>query len=427
MLAPPGSKRYHTTKFEMKAEETLRSDLSLDQLARRETLLASLRALPRPAWVLFSGTFLNKFGAFVVPFLTLYLTSRGYTVGEAGLAVGAYGVGNLLASLLGGHLADHIGRRRTIVLSMFSGAATMLLLSQARNLPSIIGLTMLTGLTNELYRPASTALLADLVPPARRITAFATLRMAFNAGFAFGPATAGFLAAYGYFWLFAGDAGTSALFGLVALLALPRSTGVQPDHANWGQALRVLRRDRRLHQLLLANFTIALLFFQMASTFGLHVTHQGFSAATYGAIVSLNGALVVFFELPLTVFTRRFPARRVMAAGYALCGVGFALNAFAHTVPALVICMTVFTLGEMTTMPTASAYLANLAPPEMRGRYMGVSGLTWAMALIIGPGVGMKLFTVNPTAYWVVCAALGLFAAVVISGSANARPASSKS
>jgi len=406
----------------MNAEETLRSDLSLDQLARRETLLSSLRALPRPAWVLFSGTFLNKFGAFVVPFLTLYLTSRGYTVGEAGLAVGAYGVGNLLASLLGGHLADHIGRRRTIVLSMFSGAATMLLLSQAHSLPAIIGLTLLTGLTNELYRPASTALLADLVPPARRITAFATLRMAFNAGFAFGPATAGFLAAYGYFWLFAGDAGTSALFGLVALLALPRSTGVQPDHASWGQALRVLRRDCRLHQLLLANFTIALLFFQMASTFGLHVTRQGFSAATYGAIVSLNGALVVFFELPLTVLTRRFPARRVMAAGYALCGAGFALNAFAHTVPALVICMTVFTLGEMTTMPTASAYLANLAPPEMRGRYMGVSGLTWAMALIIGPGVGMKVFTVNPTAYWIACAALGLFAAAVISGSAKRAP-----
>jgi MFS family permease len=411
----------------MNAEESLRPDVLPGETTRRETLLASLRALPQPVWILFFGTFLNKFGAFVVPFLTLYLTGRGYTVGEAGLAVGAYGVGNLLASLLGGHSADRLGRRTTIVLSMFSGAVAMLLLSQARSMPAIVVLTALTGLTNEFYRPASAALLADLVPAGQRITAFAALRMAFNAGFAFGPATAGFLAAYGYFWLFAGDAGTSALFGLVALLALPRSTRVQQDHAGWGQALRVLRRDSRLHQLLLANFTIALLFFQMASTFGLHVTHQGFSAATYGAIVSLNGALVVFFELPLTVFTRRFPARRVMAAGYALCGVGFALNAFAHTVSALVICMTVFTLGEMITMPTASAYLADLAPPEMRGRYMGVSGLTWAAALIIGPGVGMKIFTVNPTAYWVACAALGLFAAAVISGSANARPVNNKS
>jgi MFS family permease len=385
------------------------------QTAPPETLLTGLRALPRPAWILFFGTFLNKFGAFVVPFLTLYLTSRGCTVGEAGLAIAAYGVGNLLASLLGGHLADYIGRRKTIVLSMFSGAAMMMLLSQAHSFPLILVLTMLTGLTNEFYRPASTALLADLVPPARRITAFATLRMAFNAGFAFGPATAGFLAAYGFFWLFAGDAATSALFGLVAFLALPRIVHAAQKNAGWGQALGVLRHDHKLHQLLLANFAIGLIFFQVASTFGLYVTHQGFSAATYGLIISLNGVLVVLIELPLTTFTRRFHPRRVMAVGYTLVGIGFCLNAFAHTIAAFVVCMIIFTLGEIITMPTASAYLAGLAPPEMRGRYMGVSGLTWSLALIIGPALGMKLLAFAPTVYWIACGLLGLFAAAIIS------------
>ena len=388
---------------------------------REPTLLASLRALPRPAWILCFGTFLNKFGAFVVPFLTLYLTSRGCTVGETGLAIGAYGVGNMAASLLGGHLADKLGRRKTIVLSMFSGAVVMMFLSQARSLPAIIALTALTGLTNEFYRPASTALLADLVPPGQRITAFAALRVAFNAGFAFGPATAGFLAAFGYFWLFAGDAATSVLFGLVAWFALPRGGRGEQANASWGEALRVLRRNRKLHQLLLANFAIGLLFFQMASTFGLHVIHLGFSAATYGSIVSLNGALVVFFELPLTTVTRRFPMRRVMAAGYLVCGLGYALNFFAHTVPALVGCMILFTLGEMVMMPMSSAYLANLAPPDMRGRYMGVSGLTWGLALIIGPAAGMKLFESNPAAYWLACGALGAFAAMVISTNMDAR------
>lgn len=383
-------------------------------LTRQPTLLSGLRALPRPAWILCFGTFLNKFGAFVVPFLTLYLTSRGCTVGETGLAIGAYGVGNLAASLLGGHLADQLGRRKTIVLSMFSGAVVMMLLSQARSLPAIIALTALTGLTNEFYRPASTALLADLVPPGQRITAFAALRMAFNAGFAFGPATAGFLAAFGYFWLFAGDAATSVLFGLVAWFALPRGGRGEQANASWSEALRVLRRDRQLHQLLLANFAIGLLFFQMASTFGLHVIHLGFSAAAYGAIVSLNGALVVFFELPLTTLTRRFATRRVMAAGYLLCGLGYALNAWAHSIPALVGCMILFTFGEMVMMPMSSAYLAHLAPPNMRGRYMGVAGLTWSLALILGPAAGMKLFMLHPPAYWLTCLALGAFAAVVI-------------
>lgn len=381
---------------------------------RRETLLASLRALPRAAWILFAGTFLNKFGAFVVPFLTLYLTSKGYSVSQVGLAVSAYGLGNLGASLLGGHLADKIGRRKTILLSMFSGAAAMMLLSQAQGFVVIILLTALSGLTGEFYRPASQALLADIVPAEQRVTAFAGLRVSFNAGFAFGPATAGLLAAYGYFWLFAGDAATSVMFGLVALLALPQGSRSTNPNASWSDALRVLRRDRQLHQLLLANFAIGLVFFQLGSTYGLHVTRMGFSAAVYGAIFSLNGALIVFCELPLTRLTRKFPARRVMATGHLLCAAGFALNAFAHSISALVVCMIVFTTGEMLLMPTAAAYLANLAPPEMRGRYMGMAGLTWATALIIGPASGMRLYAAAPTAYWIAAAAIGVFAALAI-------------
>jgi len=395
-------------------------------IAPRETLLSSLRALPRAAWILFFGTFLNKFGGFVVPFLTLYLTTTGYSVSQAGFAVSAYGLGNLGASLLGGHLADKLGRRQTILLSMFSGAATMLLLSQAHAFALILVLVVLTGLTNEFYRPASQALLADIVPPAQRITAFSALRVSFNAGFAFGPATAGLLAAYGYLWLFAGDAATSVLYGLVAMFALPRGSASVQKNASWSEALKVLRHDRQLHQLLLANFAIGLMFFQVGSTFGLHITHLGFAPAVYGVIVSLNGALIVFCELPLTRLTRRFPARRVMAVGYLVCACGYALNAFAHTIPALALCMLIFTLGEMITLPTAVTHLANLAPSDMRGRYMGVNGLTWAMALIIGPAAGMKLFSSSPNAYWITCAAIGVFAAAIISRSLSPGPADAR-
>jgi MFS family permease len=391
-----------------------------------DTLLSSLRALPRAAWILFFGTFLNKFGGFVVPFLTLYLTSRGYSVGQTSCAVAAYGIGSLMASLLGGHLADHLGRRQTILLSMFSGAATMMLLSQARGLPVVVTLTWLAGLTNEFYRPASTALLADVVQPSQRITAFAALRVSFNAGFAFGPATAGLLAGYGYFWLFAGDAATSVLFGLVVMFALPRAGHNRQNNASWREALDVLRRDRKLHQLLLANFAIALIFFQLASTYGLYITHLGFTAATYGAVVSLNGVFIVFFELPLTRITRRFPRRRVLATGYVLCAAGYALNALTHSVAGLVACMLILTMGEMIAMPTSQAYIADLAPQHMRGRYMGVSGLTWALALITGPALGLKFFASAPTVYWVACAGLGVLAATVISFPVRAGSAEAK-
>src|SRR3954468_22609748 len=177
--------------------------------ASPESLFTSLRQLPRPVWILFAGTFLNKFGAFVIPFLALYMKGRGFSVTEAGFAMGAYGVGHFLACLVGGHLADSLGRRPTLVLSMFSTAGVMLALSQATSFWLIATLTLLAGLTGELYRPACSALLTDLTPPGQRVRAFAAYRMAFNAGWALGPATAGIIAKYSFFALFVGDAVTS--------------------------------------------------------------------------------------------------------------------------------------------------------------------------------------------------------------------------
>lgn len=378
-------------------------------------LFSNLRALPSAAWMLFFGMFLNKFGSFVVPFLALYLTRLGYSLADAGLAIGAYGVGNLVASFLGGHLADTIGRRKTILLSMFCGAGALLLLSQARTLPLIIALAALAGLAGEFYRPACSALLTDLVPPHLRVTAFAAYRMSFNAGWAFGPATAGFLATKGYFWLFAGDVATAVLFGLVVLFALPKDVVRGKNNNNWSEAFKVIRRDRSFHQIMLASLFTAMVFMQMASSFGVHVTQLGFSAATYGALISLNGALVVFCELPLTTLTRRFPARRVLAAGYLLIGLGFSLFTFARTVPELTACVVIFTLGEMVAMPVSAAFVANLAPEQLRGRYQGIFGINWGLALVFAPGLGLKLLELNPIALWTGCGLFGLIAAIVIS------------
>jgi MFS family permease len=377
-------------------------------------LFSRLRALPRPAWILFLGTFLNKFGTFVLPFLTLYLTHRGFTLNDAGLAISAYGVGSLLASALGGHLADAIGRRKTIALSMFSVAAAMMLLSQSKSLPAIITSTFLAAMTGELYRPASSALLADLVPPELRVTAFAAYRMAFNAGFAFGPATAGFLAARGYLWLFAGDAATSVLFGVIALVALPRGLPVRRNEGDWRDDFKALAVDGKFIRVLGAAFCIALVFQQIGSTFSLHVTSPGFPATTYGLILSLNGVLVVCCELPLTTVTRRFPSRVVMAAGYLLIGAGFSLNALVHSMPGLVACVVIFTFGEMTAMPVSTAYVAELSPAHLRGRYMGAYALTWSAALICAPQLGLRIFGVAPAALWLTCGALGLLAAAII-------------
>jgi MFS family permease len=386
------------------------------------TLAAKLKAFPRPVWILFFGTFLNKFGTFVIPFLALYLKGRGFSIAQAGMAISAYGVGNFLASIVGGQLADTFDRRNTIVLSMFSVAVAMMLLSQAEKFSTIMAFTALVGLTGEMYRPAASALMADLVPAGERVTAYSAYRLAFNAGWAFGPATAGFLAGHSYFWLFVGDASSSVLFGIVAWVALPHGLRAAKSDRGWLPALKVIARDKSFLRVLVAGFAVSMVFLQMGSTFSLHVTGLGFSPGTYGALISLNGVLVVLCELSLTTVTQRFPPRRMMALGSVLTGVGFAMNAFAHTLPMLVLSVVIFTLGEMINLPVVAAYVADLAPAKYRGRYTGAAGLISALALIVGPNLGMTLFGRSPLALWLVCGGLALLGALIIGcGSDSSR------
>jgi len=377
-------------------------------------ILASLRSLPRAAWVLFLGIFLNRFGTFVIPFLTLYMTGKGYSLADVGIAIGTYGAGTLAACFLGGFLADQIGRRKTIALSMFGGALTMLLLSRADSWLSIVLLTGLNGLCGELYRPASSALLADLVPNGQRVIAFSAYRMALNAGWAFGPATAGFLAGHSFSWLFLGDALTSLLFGLVAWIALPHGVRAATSESGWGVAVRDMKSNPGFLRFLVASLFIAWIFYQISSTYGLFVSQLGYSPATYGALISFNGLIVVCLELFVSNITRRFHPRPCIALGYLLIGIGFGLNLFAATIPGLAFAIFIFTLGEMISIPVSSAYIADLAPESMRGRYMGAHGFAWGFALIFGPAVGLFLFARSATLLWILCALSGALGAAII-------------
>lgn len=382
----------------------------------------TLRRLPAPVWFVYLGTFINKFGTFVVPFLSLHLTRLGFSARECGLALTAYGIGILGSSLLGGHFADSLGRKQTIILSMLGGATCMVVLSQAHTLPLFIFLAFATGLCGELHRPASSALLADLVPEQERVAAYAGYRFSINAGFAFGPAVAGLLAKHSYLWLFLGDAFTSALYAVIAMIWLPREVGRRAagslTFANSRRALvetaRVAFAEERFVRLALASFGVGMVFFQLFSTFGLHLKALGFPEQTFGLILALNGLVVVLCEIPLSNVTQRLPARPVIALGFALIASGAGLFAWVTTPVGFAVGMIVFTVGETLSMPVSMAFVARLAPEAMRGRYMGLYGLTWALALAVGPGIGLCLFAWHPTVVWMVCFGLGLMASYLV-------------
>jgi len=345
-----------------------------------------------------------------------------------GLAGGSiYGFGGVLASIIGGELTDRIGRSRTITISMFASAAVMIALSQVNLLPIILVLTALAGLTSEAYRPASSALLADLVPAGQRVTAFAALRFVLNAAFALGAATAGLLAQRSFFLLFLADAATSVVFGLLALAAIydvHHARGATGGRGLGGY--RSVITDRVFVMFLIGMLLVAFVYLQSYSTFSLQVRALGFSTSVYGGLIALNGLLIVLLELPLTSWTQHRAPRPVIAAGFLLVGIGFSLLAVAHVLPLLILAVFIWTVGEMLNSPMAGAYVADRAPMHLRGRYQGAWGLTWGVGLIFGPVVGAALFTWNPSGFWLICGLLASMGAGLVLLSGRLRGASAR-
>jgi len=424
------------------------------------TLWQDLRALSSQYWILFGGTLVNRFGNFVMPFMAIYLRHEGevghayYEKWQIGLVLSTYGAGSLLAGVLGGYLTDRIGRRATMILSCFGGGVLMLLLSQARGMPALMSCIFMTALLTSLYGPASSAFIADIVPPRLRIRAFSCLRMAVNTGFAAGTAAAGFMMTYSFASLFIGDAVTTLAMGFAAwfgLKSIPRPPSL---NNSWAHALGHMKANRPFQLSVIASFLVAFTFTQISSSYGLQATEglkkhrleqmaavslspaptaaeTGVAAAStpkvaevpstsmekgtvYGYLLSLNGLLVVFFELPLTSFTRRFSPPRMIAVGYALVGLGLGLNGFGATIPLLVASMFILTIGEIMALPVSNSYLAGLAPDDMRGRYQGVISMTWSSATLIGPSIGLAVYQISPLFLWIAVGVIGCLAGAIM-------------
>lgn len=373
-------------------------------------VLRELRDLPRPVWVLAGGTLVNRFGGFVLVFLTLYLTRQGLSVQQAGLVVGAYGGGKLAAAVAGGYLADRLGARRVTVLSMFGSSVSTLLLWDARGLALVAAVAALTGLAAELYRPSTTLLMVETVPDRQRVTAFGVYQLAVNAGTAGGPAVAGLLATQSYAWLFVGDALTSAAWGALALVALPRTC---PGPAAVPvRAAGVITRDRAFLRYLLAVALLNLVLFQTLSTFPLWVREHGISASAYGLLMAAGGALAVV-GLPLSALTRRRPAPSVLGVAAALVAVGFGSVSLASSLPLLVVCVLIWSFGDLVQWPVSAAYVARIAPAGLVGRYAGARSLVYGLAATVAPSLGTALYGRSATAVWLVCFVLAAASAVL--------------
>ncbi|MBG0566911.1 MDR family MFS transporter [Actinoplanes aureus] len=386
--------------------------------------------LPRQFWFLWTGTLINRLGAFVVLFLSIYLTGdRHFTQSQAGIVLGLYGVGGAIGTMTGGVLADRWGRRPTMLTAQFGAAALMLTLGFAETYAQIAVVTLLLGMFAEGVRPAFSAMMVDVVPEHDRVRAYSLNYWAINLGFALAAVAAGLAAQVDYLLLFVVDAGTTLITAIITAIFLAEtrpsrahSTGPALATGGIGTALK----DRVFLVYLLLSLASVLVILQHASTLPIAMLADGFSAATYGLVIAVNGVLIVLGQLFVPRLIAGRDSARVLALATLIIGAGFGLVAVAEAPWMYAVTVVIWTLGEMLQSPSNANTVAALSPPALRGRYQGLNSLTWSIGTALAPILGgLVLQKGGDVVLWVGCFVLCAAAAVgqFFAGPARARRA----
>ena len=376
-------------------------------------LVTAFRRLPASFWVLAGGTFVNRFATFLIPFITLYMRRSGFSEAQMAWAVMAYAIGGFACGFIAGPLADRFGRNHVMAVSLFLEACCVLGMSVADSFAAIVTVAGMAGFVAQGAHPATQALIADLVPDGDRVAAQLAIRVAINAGWAFGPAVAGFVVvSHSYRWLFVADAATSAAFAVLAWFCLPSGRSSGRDGARWAPALRAAVARPAMLVLLAATMCASFIFRQISTTLNLQLLDHGYDEAHCGLVQSMNGFLIILVEIPLTAMTAWLSYRAGVAWGFLLLGLGLAVNWFGGTLWLVSTGMIVFTVGEMLCLPRHAAWVQHLAPVDMRGRFSGLIAFAWLGGSLFGSWTGLKLYAVHPEALWLLCGGLGVAAAL---------------
>lgn len=404
-------------------------------------LRLGLGKYPAQFWLMVVGMLISTIGSSMVwPFLMIFMTTRLHLpLTQAAGLMSLNAAVALGAAFLAGPVIDRFGRKWMMVISLLGIGGVYFFYIQANTYAFTALLMALTGFFNPLYRVGADAMMADLIPAEQRADGYALMRMSNNLGIAIGPAIGGFLAAASYNYAFLGAGfGMSAYGVLIALFA--RET--LPGRAGRGAAVDTLTQPAARSDTLRAAASAAprktglsgylhvfadrpFLYFVIAFTFnqvcaaliwvllGVYAkTQYGLTENMYGFLPMTNAVLVVALQAWVTRRTKRHAALPVLALGSSLYAIAVTSVAFGRGFGGFWISMVIMTMGELILMPTATTYTANLAPADMRGRYMSIYGLTWNVAQGIGPLAGGFLSdTIAPTAPWLAGGLVGLLSA----------------
>ncbi|MFG2329733.1 MDR family MFS transporter [Streptomyces sp. NPDC048604] len=388
--------------------------------ALRRSAVATVSGLPGGFWWLWLSTLVNRTGAFVLTFLSLFLTQElGHSAWFAGLVVALHGLGGIAGSALGGLLTDRWGRRPTMVTMHLATAACTSSLAFVGSAWAVAVAVLLMGVAMQAVRPSINATIADMVPEHDVRRAYALNYWALNLGFAIAAIGGGAAIVLGYRTLFIADAVATTLCALIVFLRLPETRPETPvdtaGNAVPEQKLSTLDvlKDAPFRTLVLLNMLVVLVFTAPWVGLPLTMAEQGLSPSSYGVVIAVNGVVIVGFQLLVNKLTDKRSPVMLLTVSSLLFAVGTGATALAGSPLVFAATVIVWTIGEMVHVPTNAAATAKLSPEHARGRYQGVMGMSWSVGGFIAPiAAGWIVEGPGSDVLWIACGVIGCAAAV---------------
>lgn len=388
----------------------------------------TFRDAPAAAKTIMVGVVVNRLSGFLVIFLVLYVTARGYSTAQAVFALGAYGAGGVVGTVAGGALSDRFGPRATTAISMGISGVLIAFMLVPNQYPLLVVASVLVGFSSQIFRPASATLLSDLTPADNQVMIFAIWRFGLNLGAAVAPLL-GFALYYldgkQYTLVFLTEATMAVAYAVAAWIMLPHRDAARAiaepgesaaDDSGRGGYLAVLR-NRRYALFLLVAAVHTIVYQQYLSTLPLTVSEVHLDIFWYTLAVSLNGIVVIALELPSTKLTQRMPMRLSIAIGLALVGIGVGCYGL-PMVPLVILGGTLlWTLGEIVSAPSLFAYPAVVGAGRLKSRYIGSFQFAFGLGNTVAPLIGGWLFVALGTAVlWPLLGGVEVLVAVAILG-----------